>query len=189
MTTQEEQNFIAKSRNEFVLSAENAIKEIKDKFAEFHSQLDQRELELIQSIQKTQADVLQKFDETTPKLIEIQQCRDSTISILTNNSNKQLLETQLRSFTTEIDEVVKKTSIDKLISLKWKCELQVDNICQITSTKSSKRKCYPYSEDDYALQGTSLLSTAFINFQGKRMKPVQTKELIKPTFFYKSYDF
>ena len=150
MATQEEQNFITETRNEFVLSAENAIKEIKDKFAEFHSRLHQRELELIQSIQKTQADVLQKFDETTPKLIEIQQCRDSTISILTNNCNKQFLETQLRSFTTEIDRVLEKTGIDKLIRLKWKCE-QIDNICQVTSTKSLKRKLVSGFDDEYAL--------------------------------------
>ena len=104
----------------------------------------------------------------TPKLIELLQCRDSTISILTNDSNKQFLETQLRSFTTEINEIVEKTSIDKLIGLKWKSE--ADNICQVTSTKSSKRKFYLCSDDDYALQGTSLPSTAFIDLQGKRMK-------------------
>ena len=37
MSTQEERNFFAKTRNEFALSAENAIKEIHDKFANFHS--------------------------------------------------------------------------------------------------------------------------------------------------------
>ena len=139
MATYEEQNLITNTRNKFVLSAENAIEEIRNKFTDFRSQLDQGELNLIYTLKKTQADVLQKFDEITPKLKEIQQCRNSTISILTKNSNKQLLETQLHSFTAEIDGVIGQSGIDNLIRLKWKyCDLQADNICQISTVNSSK---------------------------------------------------
>ena len=139
MATYEEQNFITKTRNTFVLSAETAIKEIKNQFAIFHSQLHQGERNLIYTIEKNQADILQKYDEITLKLKEIQRCRDSVISILTNNSNKQLLDAQLRTFTTEINEVIGKSDIDKLINLKWRCsDLQVDTICQITVRKFSE---------------------------------------------------
>ena len=139
MATYEEQNFISNARNKFVLNAENAIKKIRDKFADFRSQLDQGELNLIYTLEKTQKDILQKFDKITPKLKEIQQCRDSTISILTKNSNKQFLETQLRTFTTEIDGIIGKSEIDKLIRLKWKCSsLEVDTICQVTLTTLEK---------------------------------------------------
>ena len=134
MATQEEQNFVTKTRNEFVMSAENAIKEIRDKFVNFHSQLDQGESDLINNVEKVQADILQKFDEITPKLKEIQQCRDSVVSILRNNSNKQLLETQLSSLTAEIDGVIGKSEIDKLIKLKWKyCELPINDVCTIAT--------------------------------------------------------
>ena len=134
MATQEEQNFVTKTRNEFVLSAEIAIKEIKDKFENFHSQLHQGEVNLINYVEKIQADILHKFDEMTPKLNEIQQCRNSVISILTKNSNKQLLDTQLSSFNSEIDGVIRHTGIDNLIRLKWKfCELPINNICTITT--------------------------------------------------------
>ena len=139
MATQEEQNFISNARNKFVLSAENAIKEIRNKFTDFRSQLVQGELDLIYTIEKTQADILQKYDEITPKLKEIERCRDSAISILTKDSNKQLLGTQLRTFTTEIDGVIGKSEIDKLIKLKWKCSiLEVDTICQLTLTTLKK---------------------------------------------------
>ena len=139
MATYEEQNFITNTRNKFVLSAENAIEEIRNKFTDFRSQLDQGESNLIYTLKKTQADILQKFDKITPKLKEIQKCRDSTISILTKNSNKQFLETQLRSFTTEIDGIIGKSEIDKLIRLKWKrSRLKVDTICQITLTTLEK---------------------------------------------------
>ena len=139
MATYEEQNFITKTRNTFVLNAETAIKEIKNKFAMFHSQLYQGERNLIYTIEKAQANILQKYDEITPKLKEIQRCRDSVISILTKNSNKQFLDAQLRSFMTEINEVIGKSDIDKLIDLKWRCShLQVDTICQITVRKFSE---------------------------------------------------
>ena len=134
MATQEEQNFITNARNEFVMSAGNAIKEIHDKFASFHSQLDQGESNLINNVEKIQKDILQKFDEITPKLKEIQQCRAAAISILRNNSNKQLLETQLSSFTAEIEGVIGQSGIDNLIGLKWKyCELPINNVCTITT--------------------------------------------------------
>ena len=134
MSTQKDQNFVTKTRNEFVLSAENAIKEIHDKFANFHSQLNRGEIDLINNVEKVQADILRKFDEITPKLKEIQQLRDSTISILRNNSNKQLLETQLSSFTAEIDRVIGQSEIDKLIRLKWKyCELPINDVCTIAT--------------------------------------------------------
>ena len=139
MATQEEHNFITKSRNEFAMSAENAIKEIHEKFANFHSQLDRGESNLINNVEKIQKDILQKFDEITPKLKEIQKCRDSTIAILTKNSNKQLLETQLHSFTTEIDGVIEQSCINNLVRLKWRyCNLQIDYICEIINTNSSK---------------------------------------------------
>ena len=141
MATYEEQNFITKTRNTFVLSAKTAIKEIKNQFVNFHSQLHQGERNLIYTIEKIQADILQKYDEIIPKLEEIQRCRDAVISILTNNLNKQLLNTQLRSFTTEINEVIGKSDIDKLINLKWRCnDLQVDTICQIIVRKFSVEK-------------------------------------------------
>ena len=144
MATQEEQNFITKTRNEFTISVDNAIREIQNKFSDFHTQLHQRENNLIDYVEEIQKDILQKFDEITPKLKEIQQCRDSTISILTNNTNKQLLETQLHSFTTEIEGVIGQSGIDNLIRLKWKyCELQVDNICEVLATNSSKPKPIP----------------------------------------------
>ena len=139
MATYEEQNFISNARNRFVLSAENSIKEIRDKFADFRSQLDQGESNLIYTLEKTQADILRKFDKITPKLKEIQQCRDSVVSILTKNSNKQFLETQLCTFTTEIDGIIGKSEIDKLIKLKWECSsLEADTICQITLTTLEK---------------------------------------------------
>ena len=73
----------------------------------------------------------------SPKLKEIQDCRNSVISILTNNSNKQLLDTQLHSFTTEIDGIIGQSGIENLIRLKWiHCNLQVDNICVITDVNS-----------------------------------------------------
>ena len=106
MATHDERNFITETRSEFVSSAEIAIIEIKNKFAEFHSQLHQGEVNLINYVEKIRADILQKFDEMSPKLKEIQDCRNSVISILTNNSNKQLLDTQLHSFTTEIDGII-----------------------------------------------------------------------------------
>ena len=141
MATREEQNFITKTRNEFTISVENAIREIQNKFSDFHIQLHQRESNLIEYVEKIQKDILQKFDEITPKLKEIKQCRDSVIAILTNNTNKQLLETQLHSFTTEIDGVVGQSGIDNLIRLKWRyCNLQVDNICEISAMNSSKRR-------------------------------------------------
>ena len=141
MATQEEHNFITKTRNEFVMSAENAIRGIQFKFADFHTQLDRGENILIEYVEEIRANILQKFDEITPKLKEIQQCRDSVISILTNNSNKQLLETQLHSFTTEIDGVIGQSGIDNLIRLKWRyCDLKADNICQISAVNSSKRR-------------------------------------------------
>ena len=134
MATQEDQNFVTKTRNEFVLSAGNAIKEIHDKFANFHSQLDRGESDLINNVEKTQADILQKFDEITPKLKEIQQCRDSVTSILRNNTNKQFLDTQLHSFTTEIDGIIEQSGIDKLIGLKWKFyELPINDVCTFTT--------------------------------------------------------
>ena len=134
MATQEEQNFIIKTRNEFAMSAENAIREIHDKFANFHSQLDQGELDLIYTLEKTQADILQKFDEITPKLNEMQQCRDSVVSILGKDTNKQLLEAQLHSFNTAIDKVIGQSEIDKLIELKWKyCELPINDVCTIAT--------------------------------------------------------
>ena len=154
MATQEEQNFVTKTRNTFVLSAETAIKEIKDKFANFHSQLHQGERNLIYTIEKNQADILQKYDEITFKLKEIQRCRDSVISILTNNSNKQFLDAQLRTFTTEIDEVIGKSDIDKLINLKWRCsDLQVDTICQITVGK--------FSEENRSIYSSSIFSSSY----------------------------
>ena len=146
MATQEEQNFVTKTRNTFVLSAETAIEEIKNQFANFHSQLHQGERNLIYTIEKAQADILQKYDEITPKLEEIQRCRDAVISILTNNSNKQFLDTQLRSFTSEINEVIGRSDIDKLIKLEWRCSnLQVDTICQIPFRKFSEENRYSYS--------------------------------------------
>ena len=142
MATYEEQNFITNARNEFVMSAENAIREIQFKFADFHSQLDRGENILIEYVEEIQKDILQKFDEITPKLKEIQQCRDSVVSILTKNSNKQLLETQLSSFTAEIDGIIGQSEIDKLIRLKWKyCELPINDVCTIAtiSPKESVR--------------------------------------------------
>ena len=139
MATHDERNFITETRNKFVSSAEIAIKEIRDKFAEFHSQLHQGEVNLINYVEKIRADILQKFDEMSPKLKEIQQCRNSVISILTNNSNKLLLETQLHSFTSEIDSVIGQSGIDKLIYLKWKfCELPINNICAISTMNSEE---------------------------------------------------
>ena len=139
MATQEEQNFITKTRNEFTMSVENAIREIQYTFADFHSQLDRGESNLIEYVEEIQKDTLKKFDEITPKLKEIQQCRDSVIAILTKNSNKQLLDTQLHSFTTEIDGVIGQSGIDNLIRLKWKYfELQADNICEISTVNSLK---------------------------------------------------
>ena len=137
MATHDERNFITETRSEFVSSAEIAIIEIKNKFAEFHSQLHQGEVNLINYVEKIRADILQKFDEMSPKLKEIQDCRNSVISILTNNSNKQLLDTQLHSFTTEIDGIIGQSGIENLIRLKWiHCNLQVDNICVITDVNS-----------------------------------------------------
>ena len=148
MATQEEQNFITKTRNEFVMSAENAIKEIHDKFASFHSQLDQGESNLINNVEKIRKDILQKFDEITPKLEEIQQCRAAAISILRNNSNKQLLETQLSSFTAEIEGVIGQSGIDNLIGLKWKyCELPINNVCTFTTISAEWNRTRLYNND------------------------------------------
>ena len=134
MATQEDQNFVTKMRNEFVMSAENAMKEIQFKFADFHSQLDRGENNLIEYVEEIQKDILQKFDEITPNLKEIQQCRDSVVSILRKNSNKQLLETQLSSLTAEIDGIIGQSEIDKLIRLKWKyCELPINDVCTIAT--------------------------------------------------------
>ena len=159
MATQEEQNLVTKTRNEFVLSAETAIKEIKNQFLNFHSQLHQGEVNLIYTIEKNQADILQKYDEITLKLKEIQRCRDSVISILANNSNKQFLDAQLRTFTTEINEVIGKSDIDKLINLKWRCsDLQVDTICQITVRKFSEENRSIYSSFIYP---SSIFSSSY----------------------------
>ena len=179
MATYEEQNFITKTRNTFVLSAETAIKEIKNKFAIFHSQLHQGERNLIYTIEKIQADILQKYDEITPKLKEIQRCRDSVISILTNNSNKQLLDTQLRTFTTEIDEVIGKSDIDKLINLKWRCsDLQVGTICQVTAGTISKSKPSPCS-DSIFLNTISLFRGLSSSELGKKRSETKTDALPK----------
>ena len=154
MATYGELNLITKARNKFVLNTENAIKEIRDKFADFRSQLDQGELNLIDTLEKTQVDILQKFDEITPKLKEIQQCRDSVISILTKNSNKQFLETQLCTFTTEIDGIIGKSEIDKLIKLKWECSsLEADTICQITLTTLEKETHLSFVSGGSGLSG------------------------------------
>ena len=147
MSTQKDQNFVTKTRNEFVLSAENAIKEIHDKFANFHSQLNRGEIDLRNNVEKIQADILQKFDEITPKLKEIQQCRDAVIAILTNNTNKQLLETQLSSFTAEIDGVIGQSEIDKLIRLKWKyCELPINDVCTIATINHERPGAYTHPQ-------------------------------------------
>ena len=127
-----EESAVTKRRAEFISKMQLAVTEIQNKFNEFHSELFGKEAKLIRIVQKIQKDTLEKFDEMTPRLNEIEKGRESLISILTSNSNQKLLDMNLHSFSSEIDEIIGKSRIDRIIELKWKNGgISIDNICRI----------------------------------------------------------
>ena len=119
-------------RADFISKMELTVTEIKHKFSEFHNELFGKEAKLIRIVEKIQKDTLEKFDEMSPRLSEIEKGRESLISILTSNSNQKLLDTNLNSFSNEIDSIIGKSRIDRIIELKWKNDgISIGDICQL----------------------------------------------------------
>eukprot|EP00800_Vazella_pourtalesii_P010660 TRINITY_DN2603_c0_g1_i5.p1 TRINITY_DN2603_c0_g1~~TRINITY_DN2603_c0_g1_i5.p1 ORF type:complete len:293 (+),score=41.15 TRINITY_DN2603_c0_g1_i5:31-909(+) len=127
-----EESVVTTRRADFVSKMELTVKEIKHKFREFHNELFGKEAKLISIVEKIQKDTLEKFDEMSPRLSEIEKGRESLISILTSNSNQKFLDTNLNSFSNEIDSIIGKSRIDRIIELKWKNDgISIGDICQL----------------------------------------------------------
>ena len=134
MTSSRSVNIIEQRRNEFINKMGAAVEEIKEKFATFHTQLFSKEASLIQLVENIQKNALDKFDnEIAPKLAEINQARGCLINIITSNSNQQFLDKQINNCDSEIDTIIGKSGIQRILEIKWKVEgLNIGNISQIT---------------------------------------------------------
>ena len=106
MATLDGESILTERRSELFDKMELAKAEILEKFRVFHMELHNKEVKLIQVIDKIWDDTLVKLKRIGTEFEEIEKAKDFTISTVTSNSNREFMESQVDAYNYKLDEII-----------------------------------------------------------------------------------
>ena len=126
---QPQKYLIEQKRIAFKSKMRSIYNDIENTFDKFHREIDRKEEELKEIVQKIEVDTLEKFDKVFSDLVSICKIKDSIIASISEDTDGKYYDTQLAKLDSDMSEKITDCGIEIIPKLKWRRQcLDIENV-------------------------------------------------------------